>query len=324
MNTAWRTFLDQHASRDAQSGPAALITSTSMADLSCDGLIKVEGADARSFLQGQLSNDIDALTPEQGQFSSWNNPKGRVLTLVRLFLHNHVMHMSLPAPLTAPILKRLSMYVLRSKATIRDASDELPGLGLAGDSAASLLQKAGLPVPVAVYQTISREQITLTRLHGEIPRYACYGSAEQLIELATQLQPGACWVSNETWSLFRILAGEPVIYPETVEHFVPQMLNLPALGAINFKKGCYPGQEIIARAQYRGGIKRHLQRARCVAEAIISPGTSVHTKETQQVVGEVVDACRDTDENWQMLIVRQDEFAGVPLHISGSPVTLIG
>ncbi len=294
-----------------------------MTDLSCDGLIKVEGADARAFLQGQLSSDIDVLTPEQGQFSSWNSPKGRVLTLLQLFLHDDAIYMAMPAALTAPILKRLSMYVLRSKATLRDASDELPGLGLAGASAAMLLQKTGLPVPVAVHQTISKEQITLTRLHGEIPRYACYGPAEQLIVLAIQLQPDACWVGNETWSLFRILAGEPVIYPETVEHFVPQMLNLPALGAINFKKGCYPGQEIIARAQYRGGIKRHMQRARCVAEAIIPPGTLLHAKETGRAVGEVVDARRDADGIWQMLIVLQDEFASVPLHIDESPITLV-
>ncbi|MGH8378277.1 MAG: YgfZ/GcvT domain-containing protein [Gammaproteobacteria bacterium] len=324
MNPAWRTFLDQHALRDAQPETAALTIRAIMTALSEEGLIKIEGADARTFLQGQLSSDIEALTPEQGQFSSWNSPKGRVLTLLRLFLHDGAIYMALPAALTAPILKHLSMYVLRSKVTLSDASDELAGLGLAGDSAPGLLQKAGLPVPATAYQTIPRDQITLMRLHGETPRYACYGSAHQLIALAKQLQLDARWIGNETWSLFRILASEPVIYPQTSNKFVAQMLNLPNLGAISFKKGCYTGQEIIARAQHRGGIKRHLQRAYCAAKTVVSPGTPVHAKENGQAVGEVVDARRDADGIWQMLIVLQDEFDGVPLHISESPITSIG
>ncbi|MGH8413951.1 MAG: YgfZ/GcvT domain-containing protein, partial [Gammaproteobacteria bacterium] len=295
MNPAWRTFLDQQALRDAQPEPAASASRTSMTDLSCDGLIKIEGADARAFLQGQLSSDIEALTLERGQFSSWNSPKGRVLTLLRLFLHDDAIYMAMPAALTAPILKRLSMYVLRSKATLRDASDELISLGLTGDSAPGLLQKAGLPVPATIYQTISKDQITLMRLYGKTPRYACYGSTHQLIALAKQLQSDVRWVNENSWSLLRILAGVPLIYPETVEHFVAQMLNLQDLGAISFKKGCYTGQEIIARAQYRGAVKRHLHHAHCSAVLHISPGTLLHAKETGQAVGEVVDACRDAD-----------------------------
>ncbi|MGH8282810.1 MAG: YgfZ/GcvT domain-containing protein [Gammaproteobacteria bacterium] len=324
MNPVWRTFLDQHTLRDAQPGPAALARRAIMAALSHEGLIKVEGADARTFLQGQLSSDIEALTPEQGQFSIWNSPKGRVLTLLRLFLHNDAIYMALPAALTTSILKRLALYVLRSKVTLNDASDELANLGLAGNSAPSMLQKAGLPVPTAVYQTISKDQITLMRLHGETPRYACYGSAHPIIGLAKQLHLDARWVGNETWSLLRILAGEPVIYPQTSDKFVAQMLNLQNLNAISFKKGCYTGQEIIARAQYRGAVKRHLHRAQCVTETAISPGILVHAKETGQMVGEVADACRDADGIWQMLIVLQDEITGVPLNIGEYPITLIG
>ncbi|HSN17180.1 MAG TPA: folate-binding protein, partial [Gammaproteobacteria bacterium] len=126
---------------------------------------------------------------------------------------------------------------------------------------------------------------------------------------------------EDSWALGKILAGEPTVYPETSEHFVAQMLNLDQLGAIDFKKGCYIGQEVIARAHYRGGVKRHMLRAACESTSSLRPGDEVLAQGSP--VGEVVDARRDASGIWQMLAVIQDDFRTAPLDISGAPMTLL-
>ncbi len=327
MNARWKVFLAaQGAYFDGtrvsgfarphdESGTAS---NTVLADLSHEGLIAVTGGDARNFLQGQLSTDLQELAPERGQLSSWSNAKGRVVTLFRVFQRDEVIHLALPQPLLAPVMQRLSMYVLRSKALLTDAGDAFVRFGIAGTGAEELLHQAGLTPPPGVNEQTHKDETWLMRLQGQMPRYAVHGPAEALIPLWQALQAKDARPAGEDyWALLKILAGEPTVYPATSEHFVAQMLGLEELGAINFRKGCYTGQEVIARAHYRGGVKRHLVHARCQTPEPVSPGTAVKLRGQNQTVAEIVDARRDIKGETRMLVVIQDEHRASPLALSG-------
>lgn len=279
--------------------------STHLTDLSQEGLIRVSGADSVAFLQGQLSTDIEQLTPDSSQLSSWSNAKGRVVTLLRLFRHGDDIYLSLPADLLPTVLKKLGMYVLRSKVTLKVASGDLGRLGLWGQEAPALLGKLGLPVPPQINAAAQAGGIALIRCHGDTPRYALYGDADAIASLKGRLESESA--AEGSWALAKILAGEATVYPETSEHFVAQMLDLDKLGGIDFKKGCYIGQEVIARAHYRGGVKRHLVRATSQSTVPMKPGTDIHALDQESPVAEVVDARLDAMNTWQMLMVLQDD-----------------
>ena len=296
-----------------------------IADLSgSDGLIAIHGEDARGFLQGQLSTNVFALTPAMSQFSCWSNAKGRVVTTLRVFERGDHLLLSMPSALLATVLKRLSLYLLRARARLTNASDTLAAFGLAGDQSAAMLAACGLAAPDDTNAVTTNQGIQLIRLHGTTRRYAAFGEVSELKCLWTKLEKlGARPASSDAWILLRILAGEPSVHPETSGHFVAQMLGLQELGAIHFNKGCYVGQEVIARAHYRGAIKRHLHRAHCVSVAPLLPGLAIQTVGNDQPVGEVADVCRDATGVWQMLIVVQDDFVKTPLQINGSYVHII-
>ncbi len=323
MHPDWQKFLLAH------DGPAGGGRTTEgdilLSDLSHAGLIRVEGADAVEFLQGQLSTDMEKLSADTCQLSSWNNPKGRVTTLFHLFRQDDAIHMALPAPLLAPVLKRLSMYVLRSKVALKDVTDTLARFGVAGTGAPALLAEAGMDAPASVYSVTNHEAVQVIRLHGDVPRFTIKAPVPKLIALWEALERLGTRPANEdAWALAKILAGEPSVFPETSEHFVAQMLNLDTLGAIDFKKGCYIGQEVIARSHYRGGVKRHMVRAESRTTVRLKPGTEIHAKGQDSPVAEVVDARLDAQGTWQMLLVIQDDARQMDLvhAASGAPVTL--
>jgi folate-binding protein YgfZ len=259
------------------------------------------------------------------QFSSWSNAKGRVLTLLRPFRRGDDIYLALPTSLQTSVQKKLAMYVLRSKVALTDASSQFARLGVAGTDSPALLSQAGITVPTQANDVTSSDDVQAIRLHGAIPRYALYGSADALAAHRKKLEvPGAA-SSQEAWSLQKILAGEPTVHPETTEHFVAQMLDLDKLGGIDFKKGCYTGQEVIARSHYRGGVKRHLLRASSEGAEGLKPGAEIHVAGQGAPVAEVVDARRDATGLWQMLLVIQDDFRDARLvhGASGAAVRIV-
>ena len=331
MHTDWRKFIQHQGAHIEGAGitdfgdPVDELQRVDdevvLADLSHEGMLRVDGADARTFLQGQLSTDVRALAPVTSQLSSWNNPKGRVVTLLRLWEFDGAIYMALPRSLTPSVQKRLAMYVLRSKAKLADVSDNLVYFGIAGREAPRMLAVCDLPAPTETNSVVVMEGASLTRLHGEMPRFVLMGEPGKMQSIWDALKAeGAYPVGADAWALLRILAREPIVYPETSEHFVAQMLGLEELGAIDFKKGCYIGQEVIARAHYRGAVKRHLHRASCESSQPIPPGTQVHANESEQAIGEVVDACRDSLGKTQMLIVIQDNYRATPLSLPDTKV----
>lgn len=251
-------------------------------------LIEVAGMDAAAFLQAQLSNDIAAVTPGQAQLSSWNSARGRMLAVL------HVMAapdqaggrywLEIHRSILEPVVRRLRMFVLRSRVTLREADDRAL-FGIAGPGAPGLLAQLRLPDPQGPLACAWHEDSCVVQRRGPAPRYSLIVPRAAGDALARRLEPHAAPAGF--WRLADIEAGIPTVYPATQDRFVPQMCNLDALGGISFSKGCYPGQEVVARVHYRGAVKRHLRSVELPGDPP-APGDTIPLPGGGS--GEVVDA----------------------------------
>ena len=211
------------------------------------GLLAVTGADARDFLHAQLTNDIANLPPDRAALAGWCTAKGRLLASMLVIPSREGFLLQLAKDLAPSTAKRLSMFVLRSKVKVADESDAWAQYGL---------WDADLKVEGVAWQG----DVVTVRV-GE----------RRFLKIGKDLSQ-SCGPSEEAWTLQEIRAGRPLISAATQDQFVPQMVNFEALGAINFQKGCYPGQEIVARAQYRGQVKRRMVHIQAPAGTELKPG----------------------------------------------------
>ncbi|HUR40210.1 MAG TPA: folate-binding protein [Verrucomicrobiae bacterium] len=246
-------------------------------------LIEARGADAESFLQGQFSNDVRAVSVQRAQLSSYNSPKGRMLAVLHLLRDADALLLELPRVLVEPVVKRLRMFVLRSKVSLTPSVRAL--IGVAGLRAAQVLERAGLPAPAAPLACAWTGGVGVMRRLGDVPRWSIVVAEGAADALLTQLGGGSG--TEADWRRLDLEAGVPNIYGTTQDHFVPQMCNLDALGGISFDKGCYTGQEIVARVHYRGAVKRRMETLRLAGEPP-APGTELTLADGRR--GEVVDA----------------------------------
>lgn len=245
---------------------------TVVAPLAHLGLIRAAGPDVEAFLQGQLSSDVRLVTADRAQISSFNSPKGRMLAVLHLLRAGDDVLLELPRAVLEAVLKRLSLHVLRSRVKLTEAAD-LIQLGIAGPDAPVVLGGLGLPAPTAALECAWQDDLAVVRRLGPTPRYTLVASLERAGDLWQRLRPQASAVGTQAWKLLEIEAGIPAVYPETQDHFVPQMCNLDTLGGISFDKGCYTGQEVIARVHYRGAVKRHMSKVMTLASGL-PPGAA--------------------------------------------------
>lgn len=258
------------------------------------GLIEARGPDVDAFLQGQLSNDVRKLRAEPGQLSSFNSPKGRLLAVLHLIRTPASILLELPHEILEPVLKRLRMFVLRSKVTLAAADDRVL-LGVAGPDAAAVLAEAGLAVPTTPLGCASTGEACVMRRLGTRPRYTVMIAAAEAGALWARLTARALPVGTAAWQLLDIEAGVPTVHAATQDRFVAQMCNLDTLGGISFDKGCYTGQEVIARVHYRGAVKRHMIQQR-LPDTLPAPGDKLES-------GEVVAAAPHPDGGSLALVV---------------------
>jgi folate-binding protein YgfZ len=272
-------------------------------DLSHFGLIRAGGADLRTFLQGQLTNDVNQVGPDLAQLSSYCSPKGRMLGSFWIFQRGDALYLQLPAERLDAILKRLRMFVLRAQVTLEDASAELARFGVAGDCAADLLPFA----PAADRASITRDDITVIRLPADRPRFEVIGPPEALGGLWAAVADRAVQTGPDFWALLDIRAGIPNVFEDTVEAFVPQMANLQLVGGVSFTKGCYTGQEVVARMQYLGKLKRRMHRVHIDSGDRPAPGSEVFSpsSESGQGAGRIVDAAPSPEGGFEALAVLQ-------------------
>jgi folate-binding protein YgfZ len=299
MNSAWTEFLQSHPVSQEAEGADCVLN-----DLSHFGLIRVEGEDAESFLQGQLTNDLRQVTEEHSNLAGWCSAKGRMLANFRCFRRQGVYYLQTPQENLPAVLKRLGMYVLMAKVTLSDASDELMRLGLTGDCASSLLQSRFASIPETANAVAQHSELTLMRLPGDRPRFELLGPAEALIAFWQEAEAKAVHQGDDFWALQEIRAGVPIIYPATSEAFVPQMTNMQLVDGVSFTKGCYTGQEVVARMQYLGKLKRRMYLAHVTSDAQPLPGDELHSpgSTSGQGTGKVVDA-RPANGGYDLLAV---------------------
>ena len=204
------------------------------------GVIRASGDDAANFLHGQLTADISSLGDGQARLAGFCSAKGRLMASFVVWRSGADLLLACSADILAPTLKRLSMFVLRAKCKLTDASADLPVWGLAGPGAPTL-------APWAVQAAPHGHRIELPPALGVMR--ALWVGSEAPAAAVTAL-------AHESWQYLEVASGVARVVAATADQFVPQMVNFEIVGGVNFKKGCYPGQEVVARSQYRGTLKR--------------------------------------------------------------------
>jgi folate-binding protein YgfZ len=256
------------------------------------GLISVTGADAASFLHNQLTNDVEHLGTGEARLAGYCSPKGRLQATFLVWRDAESVYLQLPHELQAALQKRLSMFVLRAKAKLADAGADLVVLGLGGAAAQAALRQHAAALPEAPYGKVDDPLGTIIRVADAFgaPRYQWLLSPANAAAVLPALRTTLALGGSQAWQLSAIHAGIPQITTKTQEQFVPQMVNFELLGGVNFKKGCYPGQEIVARSQYLGKLKRRTQLV-TIDGAQARPGDEVFAlSDPGQPCGMVVNA----------------------------------
>lgn len=317
MNNTWHSFLAEHGacfdnSAQLQFSPAreetrAAAENTVMADLSQLALIKVIGVDAQDFLLSQFTNDVRAVDSGHSQISAYCTPKGRMLAIFRLFMRKDQYYLLLPRELRENIIGRLRIYVLRAQVSL-ELADDFVVIGLSGPSSASVIQAHLGEPPADVDDAVHLQDITVLRIPGPKNRYLLCGDIEDMKSLWTRLESELIPVGAAAWSWLDIMAGIPTVLSTTSEAFIPQMANLDILKAIDFKKGCYPGQEIVARMQYLGKLKQRMIRAHVDDNNLPLAGDSLYAPAFgDQVAGTIVDAQAAPGGGFDLLAIVQNQ-----------------
>ncbi len=289
------------------------------------GVIDVTGDDAATFLHSQLTNDTQHLDAASARLAGYCSPKGRLLASFLTWRCGEAIRLLVAKDVQATVQKRLSMFVLRAKAKLADASGELAAVGLAGDVRGAL---SGVfdALPDGVHVKVDGPAGSLIRVPDAAGRlrYLWVGPKAEVDARLPALDAKLTRAAAAVWDWLDIRAGEPRITQRVVEQFVPQMVNFDVLGGVNFRKGCYPGQEVVARSQYRGTIKRRTALANVAGETdTVVPGIELfHSDDAGQPCGMVVNAAAAPDGGVDMLVeikLAALEAGSVHLGASGGP-----
>jgi folate-binding protein YgfZ len=251
----------------------------SLAKLEHYGLLLASGADARAFLHGQLTNDIEHLAEGHARYAGWCSAKGRLLATLLVIPHGEAYLLQIARDIAAPVAKRMAMFVLRSRVKLTEVSQGWLQYGAWGGAELAAL---GLEAPERNLETTSTQGVTAVCVEPE--RYLLLVPGERSDAIRTD-------AGGEAWALAEVRAGRPLVAQATQDQFVPQMVNFELAGGVDFKKGCYPGQEIVARAQYKGAVKRRMYRLHGTAP--LSPGQDLYSDAVPgEPSGTVVNAAR--------------------------------
>jgi tRNA-modifying protein YgfZ len=265
------------------------------------GVIDAIGDDAATFLHSQLTSDVQHLDASTARLAGFCSAKGRLLASFLMWRTGDAVRLLVSADIQAPVEKRLSMFVLRAKAKLVDATPELAAVGFAGD-VRGVLSRLFDAMPDGVHVKVDGPAGSLIRVPDSVgrPRFLWVGPKALVEARLAGLDEKLTRGSAQLWDWLDIHAGEPRITQPTAEQFVPQMVNFDVLGGVNFKKGCYPGQEVVARSQYRGTIKRRTSLAHVDNAA---PGNELfHSDDPGQPCGLVINAAPAADGGVDVLV----------------------
>jgi len=279
--------------------------------LSHEGILAVRGPDASKFLQGQLTCNLNYLSDTQSSLGARCTQKGRMQSSFRILLQGDGVLLAMAHELLEPQLADLKKYAVFSKAKLSDESAQWVRFGL-GDADATLLS-LGLALPEEAGNLVRNNDLIAVRVSpGRAELWAPAAQADTLRgQLAAQLPEG----DLNHWLLGQVRAGIGQVMPATRELIIPQMLNLQAIGGVSFKKGCYTGQEIVARMQYLGKLKRRLYRLCLPAGDLPEPGTPLFSPTHGSAIGEVVIAARDAQQIELLAVLQAEAAEGGDIHL---------
>ena len=294
---------------------------TCVCELTPWGLIHVTGEEAESFLHSQFTNDLKQVTTRSSQLSSYCNPKGRILSIFRIFKRDNGYFLILPKEVLEVTLRKLVMFKLRTKADLLDKSGQLVLFGIAGPKTETVLESLNIAVPQKENDCLQEENGTsIIRLPSESTRVLFVTTVELAASLWKQLSEELPVMTSRLWDLHDILSGIPQVTADTSEAFTPQMTNLELIDGVSFTKGCYPGQEVVARTHYLGKPNRRMYRAAITTDHAPRPGTNIFSlEESNQAVGKVVISQMASANSACALIVLRTEKQDDPnLHIEST------
>lgn len=272
--------------------------------LSHEGVLAVRGADAAKFLQGQLTCNLNYLSDTQASLGARCTQKGRMQSSFRILLQGDGVLLAMATELLEPQLADLKKYAVFSKSKLTDESAAWVRFGLV--NADTALASLGLELPAETDSVVRNDALIALRVSPG--RAELWVPAEQGDAVRNQLAATLDQTDLNEWLLGQIRAGIGQVMPQTRELFIPQMLNLQAVGGVSFKKGCYTGQEIVARMQYLGKLKRRLYRLSLDAPELPEPGTPLFSPSHNSAIGEVVLAAK-AGKSIELLAVLQAEAA---------------
>lgn len=260
-------------------------------NLSHLGLLQVTGPDAKKLLQGQLTCHLDEISTTQSRLGAHCNPQGRILYAFRLFEYHGSYYLQMPLEVLAAALTALKKYAVFFKVQLQDASAALARVAVTKE----VLQAAFPELPEAIDAVRTETELLIIRLPGTL--YEIIGEPQAVAALKLAEHSGQ---ADNQWRLHNISAGIPTIYAATAGKLLPHEINYPTVNGVSFAKGCYTGQEIIARMHYRGQIKKQMHRARVHTSHLPAAGTDIYL---DGPCGTVIDSCQDPDGSCQLLVL---------------------
>ena len=329
MNPDWQNALEASGASiengiavnfgDAAAELRAVDSGSVLADVSHLAVLDFSGEDSPSFLQGQLTCDVNSLAIGSSTYGGYCSATGRLLADFLLWRTPSEYRMVLARSIAGITRKRLTQFVLRAKVTILDRSDELVALGAAGPAASTALGAVFGDIPDQVHR-VQQDEFGASLIVLPAARFLIVAAPTDALRIQAGLTGALRPVGAPCWEWLDICHGFPWITERTQDQFVPQMANLELLGGISFQKGCYPGQEIVARTQYRGKLKRRMFLANVETQAGPAAGDELFSDDLPgQACGMVVNAQRSPSGGYDLLaVVPLESRASSTLHLKTS------
>jgi folate-binding protein YgfZ len=279
----------------------ATVLSVLDGDANSYGLLEIAGIDSAKFLQGQITCNMQDITPQQSRLGAHCTHKGRMVASFRLLQTSENSYLFCLPKQTLPALqKSLGKYIVFSKAKLRDASDDYLQLGISGSQAVQKISTVFGKTPVSAQEQHQNENGTVICIEEKIARFMCIIPIAHAKKVFDALTANATTTDSHYWHWLNIRDGFGEVREQTIEEFIPQMLNMQLLNGISFTKGCYTGQEIVARMQYRGTLKKGMYR---IAGSGIAPLPNELVFHQEQSIGHMVMAENITVDQWEGLAV---------------------
>ncbi len=337
MNNDWKNYLLSkgaqytasgafHFSDESTDNQKAESTNV-ICDLSHFSLLVFAGDDAATFMQGQFTNDVEKVNEETSQLSAFCNNKGRMIANFRLFQYQQNYFLSLKNSLVEPGIAHLQNYILRAHVAIQDVSEQLIHLGISGDNAMELLSPFVKNINSEIDSISHNENYIIIRVAGLKPRYEIFCSFEHAKTLWEKITEQAEAINSSAWDYLNIQTGIPYIDANTSEEFVPQMANMELINGVSFTKGCFTGQEIVARMHYLGKLKKRCYKVHIDTEDKPLSGDKLFAENAKsgQNTGTIIQAEKNPESGYDALAVIQiaDTESNLFLNNADGPVVTV-